>query len=99
VGDVAECVKKIAYAKPDVSTAVTACLLRALVEINSAWNEEMEKSVSVKTPKELSSIAGWTVQKLLEEREGAGIRLGKTFTFWVKAYGSEVSIFSLFLCN
>jgi hypothetical protein len=89
----------MAYAKPTASTAVTACLLRALVEINGVWNEEMGKSIFVKTPKELSSIAGWTIQKLLKEREGAGIRLGKTFTFWVKAYGPRVSISSLFLCN
>jgi translation initiation factor 2B subunit (eIF-2B alpha/beta/delta family) len=83
--------KEMAYAKPAASAAVTACLLRALLEINAVWDEEMGKSVTVKTPKELSGLAGWAVERLLEERKLAGKRLGKAITFWVKAYGPGVS--------
>jgi hypothetical protein len=88
--------KEMAYAKPAASAAVMACLLRALMEINAVWDEEMEKSVTFKTPKELSGLAGWVVERLLEERKLAGVHLGRALTFWVKAYGPGVSTCSSF---
>ncbi|KAF2792604.1 hypothetical protein K505DRAFT_375922 [Melanomma pulvis-pyrius CBS 109.77] len=44
---------------------------------------------------ELARIAGYVVQNILEERKQTSRNLGKSFAYWVKAYGPKVSIHPL----
>ena len=83
--------QKMAIARPSMSAAVEACLLRALSSIEGTWRTEMEKDY--KLPTELARIAGSVVQEILSERQEAGKNLGKSFTYWVKSCGPKVGIY------
>lgn len=51
----------------------------------------MKKQLRGKSPMELARIAGYVVQNILEERKQTSRNLGKSFAYWVKAYGPKTT--------
>lgn len=57
----------LGHARPKMGAAVMSCLLRALERIAIAWNQEADKSKG--STARLASIAGTTIDKILDERK------------------------------
>ncbi|CAO2655744.1 Nn.00g045470.m01.CDS01 [Neocucurbitaria sp. VM-36] len=85
--------KHLSSARPSMSAAITACLLRALERIARMWNEEQAKGVQ--STSELARIAGGTFDAILRERRELSGQLGLTFTNWLHNHCSEVLPHSL----
>jgi len=86
--------KKLSAARPSMSAAVTACLLRALDRIVDRWTEEQ-----VDHPEETTALADITVEvigDIFKERQETVTRLAETFTLWLKKHcGANVRIITL----
>lgn len=80
--------KQFSRARPSMSAAITACLLRALERIARTWNEEHAKGIQ--STVELARIAGGVFNAIVRERKESRGQLGTTFTGWLKKYYSEV---------
>ncbi|KAF2706243.1 nagb/rpia/CoA transferase-like protein [Pleomassaria siparia CBS 279.74] len=86
--------KQMSSARLSVNAAVKSCLLRALAEIQESWKlqvstEQQSQSATAKSPPELARIAAFVIQGILNQRAHADTNLGKSFTYWVKAFAPK----------
>lgn len=85
--------KQLSCARPSMSAAITACLLRALEQIARLWNDEQIKGSQ--STSDLARIAATTFDKVLMERQELGVNVGRAFTRWLRKHSREVMLSSL----
>ncbi|KAF2193496.1 nagb/rpia/CoA transferase-like protein [Zopfia rhizophila CBS 207.26] len=74
--------KQLSLARPAMSAAITACLLRALSSIQETLSNSSEEK-SEMSVEELAQLALSTIERILEERKTAFEKLGESFSSWV----------------
>lgn len=80
--------KALVGARPSMSAAINACLLRALDDIKKLW--EIEETSEHQDLKRTSAIAKRMINDMLEERKATGLRLSDNFVEWIRDCSRQV---------
>ncbi|ORX95546.1 hypothetical protein BCR34DRAFT_607915 [Clohesyomyces aquaticus] len=74
--------KRLCYARPAMSSAITSCLLRALQRIQEACAVSSEEKI----PTNLATVAQTIITTIQTERSNTSMRVGTQFTEWFKDF-------------
>lgn len=80
--------KTLSNARPNLSAAITPCLLRALERIARYWNEEEAKGRQ--STSEFARIAGSKFDQIREERKRISTHMDESFTDWLREQSIKV---------